>query len=130
MSDVSKILNASNASTTASLNSQTVGVLAGLPLGVNPAGEIGVKVLDAGSSSGTTIQYSTSLTNTTSTGTIPAGVYGWSVTAISGTVTVDGQTIPVGASVSAGGYGSAVSLSEVNYDASAGNALVIYDAAT
>jgi len=127
MSDVSKILDTSNNSTSATVNGQSMMTLAALPLGKSETGEVALKVIDAGSSAGTATQYSSTITNATTNGSIPQGVLGWSITALSGTVAVEGATVPVGASVSGGGYDGAVSSVTINYTITAGSALVAYD---
>jgi len=127
MSDVSKILDTSNNSTSATVNAQSMMTLSGLPLGKSETGEVALKVIDAGSSVGTATQYASTVTNATGDGSIPQGVLGWSVTALSGTVAVEGATLPVGATVGGGGYDSAVSSVTINYTIAAGSALVVYD---
>lgn len=63
----------------------------------------------------------------TGNGSIPAGVLGWSVTAVSGTVTVNGQALAVGGSFRGGGYGAGVSNAAIDYTVAGGSALVSYD---
>jgi len=63
----------------------------------------------------------------TGSSTIPAGVLGWSVTAISGTVTVGGVTLDAGASLSGGGYTGYVMSASLAYDATGGVAQIVYD---
>lgn len=62
----------------------------------------------------------------TGDGSIPAGVLGWSITAISGTVTVQDQGVPVGLKVSDGGYGGRTSTDAIPYTVSGGSAAVLY----
>lgn len=64
----------------------------------------------------------------TGAGTVPASTtLGWSITAISGTVTVRGVALAVGATVGGGGYTGYSMASAVAYDASGGVAHVVYD---
>tara|TARA_R110000868_G_scaffold17320_1_gene76222 strand:+ start:61 stop:405 length:345 start_codon:yes stop_codon:yes gene_type:complete len=62
-----------------------------------------------------------------SSGSIPAGVLGWSITAISGTVTVNGTALAVGNSVRGGGYGGRTLKTAIAYTITSGTALVSYD---
>lgn len=71
-------------------------------------------------------EYTSTFVNATGNGSIPAGVLGWSVTAVSGTVTVGGQSLPNGATVRGGGYGGRTSSAAIAYTVS-GVALVAYD---
>lgn len=63
----------------------------------------------------------------TSSGSIPAGVLGWSITAVSGTVAVNGHALAVGGTFSGGGYNGKVSTSAITYTITAGSALIEYD---
>lgn len=72
-------------------------------------------------------EYTSSFTNATGNGSVPAGVLGWSITAVSGTVTVGGQSLPAGGTVSGGGYGGRVTSAAIAYTVSGGVALVAYD---
>jgi hypothetical protein len=73
-------------------------------------------------------KYTSSFTHATGNGTVPAGVLGWSVTAVSGTVTVQGQSLPTGATVRGGGYGGRTLTAAIAYTvAGPGVALVTYD---
>lgn len=127
-----RILDAANNITTATVQSIVVNVLSDLIYGKSLQNEIGLKVLSIGSTSppsGGTFTSSAGLV--TSSGNIPAGVLGWSVTAVSGTVTVTGgAAIPVGASVGGGGYSGYVTQAAIAYTIAAGSAIVAYDLPT
>ncbi len=106
--------------------------LEGVPIGTpsdSATGELAVKVrIVAGGTpppSGGT--FGTVIALATTSGTIPAPVLGWSVTAVSGTVTVGGASVPVGASVGGGGYAGYVSANDLAYTISAGSALIVYE---
>lgn len=58
---------------------------------------------------------------------IVAGALSWSVTVVSGTVTIGGVTWPAGATVKGGGYGRMVSKATITVDATAGSALLLVD---
>jgi hypothetical protein len=76
----------------------------------------------------TTDQYTSAPALVASSGSIPAGVLGWSITAISGTVTVNGTALAVGNSVNGGGYGGRTLKTAIAYTvAAASSALVTYD---
>jgi len=121
-----RILDASNNATSATIQSIVVQVLSDLIYGKTGSGEVGLKVIDIAGGSGAS-NYTSNIVTATSNGNVPSGVYGWSITAISGTVTVGGQSLPVGASVGGGGYGGATSLTQVAYTVSGGSALISYD---
>jgi len=73
-------------------------------------------------------EYTSTPALVTSSGSIPAGVLGWSITAISGTVTVNGTALAVGNSVRGGGYGGRTLKTSIAYTvAAASSALVSYD---
>lgn len=72
-------------------------------------------------------QYTSSPGLTASSGSVPAGVLGWSITAVSGTVTVNGTSLPVGASVAGGGYDGRTLATAIPYTIAAGSAIVTYD---
>ena len=73
-------------------------------------------------------EYTSAPALVTSGGSIPAGVLGWSVTAISGTITVNGTALAVGNSVNGGGYGGRTLKTAIAYTvAAASSALVTYD---
>lgn len=63
----------------------------------------------------------------TTSGSIPAGVLGWSITAVSGTVTINGQALSVGQTVRGGGYGGKTLKTAVPYTIAAGSALISTD---
>lgn len=64
----------------------------------------------------------------TASGSIPAGVLGWSFTVVSGTVTLNGSgTLPVGATFRGGGYGGKTMSAALAYTIAAGSAMVTYD---
>lgn len=71
-------------------------------------------------------QYTSTVDTATVDGSIPAGVLGWSITNVSGTVTVNGEALAVGGSYRGGGYGGRVSTAAISYTVS-GSALVAYD---
>lgn len=76
-------------------------------------------------------QFTSSPQLVTADGTIPAGVLGWSFTAVSGTVTLNGSgTLPLGATLRGGGYGGKTLATEIPYTITAGSALVSYDTPT
>lgn len=75
-------------------------------------------------------QFASTFDNATADGSIPAGVLGWSITAVSGTVTVQGQALPNGASTRGGGYGGKTTSAAVPYTVTGGAALVSYDTPT
>ena len=76
----------------------------------------------------TTDEYTSAPALVASSGSIPAGVLGWSITAISGTVTVNGTALAVGNSVNGGGYGGRTLKTAIAYTvAAASSALVTYD---
>jgi len=60
-------------------------------------------------------------------GSIPAGVLGWSITAVSGTVTVNGTSLANGNTVRGGGYGGRTLKTAIAYTIAAGSAMVSYD---
>lgn len=60
-------------------------------------------------------------------GTIPVGVLGWSITAVSGTVTVNGSALAIGQTVRGGGYGGRTLKTAIAYTITAGSALVTTD---
>jgi len=60
-------------------------------------------------------------------GSIPAGVLAWSITAISGTVIVNGTSLANGNTVRGGGYGGRTLKTAIAYTIAAGSALVSYD---
>lgn len=67
----------------------------------------------------------------TASGSIPAGVLGWSFTSVSGTVTLNGSgTLPLGATFRGGGYGGKTMSAAIPYTITAGSALVSYDTPT
>lgn len=73
-------------------------------------------------------QFTSSPQLVTADGTIPAGVLGWSFTAVSGTVTLNGSgTLPLGATLRGGGYGGKTTSAAIAYTITAGSALVTYD---
>lgn len=78
---------------------------------------------DTGSS-----EYTSVFSLATADGTIPVGALGWSISAVSGTVTVQGSALAVGQSVKGGGYGSKTLKTAIPYTITGGSALVIYDA--
>lgn len=63
----------------------------------------------------------------TASGSIPAGVKSWSFGVISGTVTLNGATIPIGAVVSGGGYAGFTMGSPLAYTITGGSVLLSYD---
>lgn len=71
--------------------------------------------------------YTSSYDLAVASGSVPAGVLGWSITAISGTITVQGASLPVGATVNGGGYGGRTSTAAIAYTVTAGSAMVAYD---
>lgn len=108
---------------------ESISQLGGIPLTTSDNSATGqiclpVKLVNGGSSGGT---FNSTTLNATSSGSIAEGVLSWSITALSGTVTVDGATIPVGASVSGGGYAGYTLNSAINYVITSGSALVNYD---
>lgn len=128
-----KILTSGNAALTvtnlACSPSPGTSTLEGVPIGTangTATGELAVKVIDIGGGGSGGVFNSTTLA-ATSNGSIAEGVLSWSITVISGTVTVDGQTIPVGATVGGGGYSGYTLNSAVNYTVTGGTALVNYD---
>lgn len=72
-------------------------------------------------------QFTSTVDNASASGSIPAGVLGWSVTALTGTVTVAGEALPVGATVSGGGYLGKTTTAAIPYTIAAGTALIVYD---
>lgn len=72
-------------------------------------------------------EYTSTFTNATGNGSVPAGVLGWSITAVSGTVTVQTNALPNGATTRGGGYGGKVSSAAIPYTVTGGVALVSYD---
>ena len=127
-----RILDASNNATTASVQSTTVGAVSDVIYGKSLQNEIGLKVLSIGSTApptGGTFTSSNGLV--TSSGNIPAGVLGFSVTAVSGTVTVGGGgALPIGGTVNGGGYTGYVTQAAIAYVITAGSAIVSYDLPT
>lgn len=131
-----KILTAANAALAvtnlAASGSGGTQTMEGVPIGTSDGtatGELVVKVKLVGTvppPSGSS--YTPTFRNATASGTIPAGVLGWSVTAISGTIEVLGEALPVGATVTSGGYTGYVTDDAVDYDVTAGVALVVFDA--
>lgn len=75
----------------------------------------------------TTDEYTSTFTNATGNGSVPLGVLGWSITAVSGTVTVQGEALPNGGTTRGGGYGGKVSSAAIPYTVVGGVALVSYD---
>lgn len=63
----------------------------------------------------------------TTGGTIPVGALGWSIAALSGTITVNGTTLPVGGSLSGGGYGGRILKTAIAYTVTGGSAAITYD---
>lgn len=59
--------------------------------------------------------------------TIVAGALSWSVTVVSGTVTIGGVTWPAGGTVRGGGYGRLTTKSGIFVDATAGSAVLLVD---
>ena len=72
-------------------------------------------------------QYTSSPGVVTTSGSIPAGVLGWSFTAISGTVTFNGTSVPIGTTLQGGGYEGRTSTTAIPYTISNGSAAVNYD---
>lgn len=72
-------------------------------------------------------QFTSTVQNDTDGGSVPTGVLSWSITALSGTVTVQGQSLPVGATVGGGGYTGKTSSAAIPYTVAGGAALVSYD---
>lgn len=73
-------------------------------------------------------QFTSSPQLVTASGSIPAGVLGWSLTVVSGTVTINGSgTLPVGATFSGGGYGGKTLSAAIPYTITAGSILVSTD---
>lgn len=76
-------------------------------------------------------QFASSPQLVTASGSIPAGVLGWSFTVVSGTVTLNGSpTLPVGGSYRGGGYGGKTLSAAIPYTITAGSAMVSYDTPT
>lgn len=72
--------------------------------------------------------YTTTVSRVTSNGSIPSGVASWSITNIDSTnLTVASQSIPVGMSLSGGGYPGRLSTNALAYTLSNGAALIIYE---
>src|SRR5688572_19194672 len=90
-------------------------------------GQICLAVRAVGSAPATGGTFTSATTLATGNGSVAAGVLGWSITAISGTVTVNGASIPVGATVSGGGYNGYVLGTAVPYTVTSGSALVATD---
>lgn len=92
-------------------------------------GQISVAVAITGGSPGpaTGGEFTTTTTIATGAGTISAGALGFSVTAISGTPTFNGATLPAGATVSGGGYPGYVTEEAISYNASGAQLLVSFD---
>jgi len=72
-------------------------------------------------------QYTSAPALVTASGSIPAGVLGWSITAISGTVTVNGTSLANGNTVRGGGYGGRTLKTAIAYTITAGSAMVSTD---
>lgn len=73
-------------------------------------------------------EFTSTTLNDAASGSIPAGVLAWSASAISGTITVNGAALPVGASVGGGGYVGRVSSAAIPYTvAGGGSVLISYD---
>lgn len=131
-----KILTAANAAlpvTNLTAMGGTTATMEGVPIGTpadSATGELAVKVrLVAGGvvpppSGGT---FTSNVALATSSGNIPVGSFGWSATAISGTITVGGASLPVGASVGGGGYTGYTLGTQVAYTVSSGSVLIVYD---
>lgn len=71
--------------------------------------------------------YSSVVVNATGNGSIPAGVLGWSASVMSGTVTVAGVSVPIGATVGGGGYAGYVADAAIAYTVSGGVLVISYD---
>lgn len=63
----------------------------------------------------------------TSSGSIAAGVLGWSATAVSGTITVNGSALAIGQTVRGGGYGGRTMATAIPYTVTAGSLLITTD---
>lgn len=86
-----------------------------------------LEVVDNTGGSSSSSTYTSNFENASSDGSIPAGVYGWSITVLSGTATINGGAVPVGARVGGGGYGGRKSTAAISYTITGGNLLVAYD---
>lgn len=105
-----------------------------IPLGTTTGastGEIAVKTLVVGGSLGPPTasgSFDTTVLEATSSGSVPAGVLSWSITAKSGTITVGGQAMATGETVGGGGYDGYVMASAMAYTvAGGGSCKVVYD---
>lgn len=72
-------------------------------------------------------EYTSTFDNVSADGSIPAGVLGWSITVLSGTVTVQGKPLPAGGSTRGGGYGGKTTSAAIPYTVAGGSVLVAYD---
>lgn len=79
-----------------------------------------------GGTSGTD-EYVSVINLETTSGSIPVGALSWSITAVSGTVTVSGDALTTGQSVGGGGYAGKTLKTAISYTITAGSALVAYD---
>lgn len=81
-------------------------------------------------SAGTAAKYLSTPLNVTASSSvqIPQGVLAWSVTALSGTITVAGKSLAVGQTLRSGGYVGRVSATPIVVNsAAASTALIMYD---
>jgi len=144
MPGANEILNASNtfiavsnlagySGTNPDGTTRTIRSLPWIPLGTvgdSATGEIAVKVkvIESVIPAGSGATFTSSPALVTASGSIPTGVLGWSFTAVSGTVTLNGSGIlPLGASFRGGGYAGYEMDGAIPYTITTGSALVSYD---
>lgn len=73
-------------------------------------------------------EYTSNPSVATASGSFPVGALGWSITALTGTVTIGGTTLPAGATITGGGYGGRTLKTAVAYTiAAASSAAINYD---
>jgi len=73
-------------------------------------------------------EYTSNPSVVTASGSFPVGALGWSITALSGTVTINGTTLPVGSTITGGGYGGRTLKTAIAYTiAAASSAAINYD---
>lgn len=63
----------------------------------------------------------------TASGSIPIGTLGWSITALTGVITVGGTTLPIGGTLTGGGYGGRILKTAIAYTVTGGSAAINYD---
>lgn len=97
--------------------------------GVDPSGNVRALACDtsgnlttAATTTGATVTPTTSAIGASASGNIPAGAKGFTFTAISGTVTLGGQTMPVGLTISS----TNVLASNLAYTTGGGSSAYLY----